>query len=257
MSQGNSYEELRDGASGEGGEAWRQADREERRLRELYRELKDDPRYTQEHKAEKSWDAYERAAPKITANKERAKEHLRKAAKTSERFSIPVPPGESLVTGDADKLIASQNHAASVVRRVERAERRAKGPLKPDAVAILREEYARGLEVGGVEGGAVCRGVLVAARELGVDRHAVVDPFRKERHRESLAEAEHRERLVGLIGGTVPEPPFARAGREQRGKPWEGGPPRAVLVPRERAPLPDAAPRGLPGHKKDRRPPWK
>ncbi len=36
----NTYEQLRDAATGEGGEAWRAADREEGKLHAFYRELK-------------------------------------------------------------------------------------------------------------------------------------------------------------------------------------------------------------------------
>ena len=42
----SAYEELRDGATGEGGDAWREADRRTSKLHALYRELKEDPRYT-------------------------------------------------------------------------------------------------------------------------------------------------------------------------------------------------------------------
>ncbi len=49
------YEELRDSTSGELGAAWKDADRQEASLREQYNALKDDPRYTEEYKAEKAW----------------------------------------------------------------------------------------------------------------------------------------------------------------------------------------------------------
>jgi hypothetical protein len=49
------YEQLRDSATGEAGEVWRRADREESNLRATYRQLQEDPRYSAEHKAEKAW----------------------------------------------------------------------------------------------------------------------------------------------------------------------------------------------------------
>ena len=62
------YEQLRDSATGEAGDAWRRKDREEANLRTLYRTLREDPRYTQEHKAEQAWERYEAAKEKIEAD---------------------------------------------------------------------------------------------------------------------------------------------------------------------------------------------
>jgi hypothetical protein len=53
-----SYDQLRDQATGGGAEAWRQADREEGKLRGLYTSLKEDPRWSEEHKAENTWSTY-------------------------------------------------------------------------------------------------------------------------------------------------------------------------------------------------------
>ncbi len=244
----NSYEELRDEATGEGGEAWRAADREESNLRALYRELKDDPRYSEEHKAETAWARYEAAKEKIAAGKAKARELLQKQARTNERFSLPFPDGEGPVTTDTNKLLASQNEQARIVRQVERRQK-APGPFKPDVAAMLKEEYGRGLEVGGVQGGATCRGVLEAARELGVDGHTVVEGFRKDRHRESFERAEHSERLVQLIGGRVPEPPFARPGSGGRGSDFHTGRTNSFLAGRKRT-------AEAPGRSSGRRPPW-
>ena len=49
-----SYEQLRDSTTGEAGERWKAFNREESNLRALYQELKEDPRYTNEHKAEQA-----------------------------------------------------------------------------------------------------------------------------------------------------------------------------------------------------------
>src|SRR3712207_9186750 len=92
------YEQLRDSATGEAGEAWRRADREETNLRTLYRNLKDDPRYTPEHKAERAWAAYEKDAPKITHGRTKARELLEKQVRNAERFSVPMPDGEGGTT---------------------------------------------------------------------------------------------------------------------------------------------------------------
>ena len=252
----NTYEQLRDGATGEGGEAWRAADRGEAKLYALYRELKDDPRYTDEHKAETAWRQYEAAKGKIEAGKTKAKELLGKQARSAERFSIPVPPEESITTTDTAKLLASQNEASRIVRKIDRmggnAKGKAKGPFAPDKLDVLREEYGRGLETGGVQGGAICRGVLDVADELGVDRHSVIDAFRKDRHRESLERAEHNERLASLLGGKVPEPPFAKPGERKRVPGQYGRGSGALLLPGRETLAPGTASRG-----KRRRAPWK
>jgi hypothetical protein len=211
------YEQLRDSATGEAGEAWKAADREESGLRTLYRELKEDPRYTDDHKAEKAWQRYEAAKEKIAANKAKAREGLEKQARTGERFSIPMPAEESLVTSDPQKLLLSQNESARIVRKLDRLGANNKGPFKHDKAEILRQEYGRGLEVGGVQGGAICRGVLSAADELSIDTNEVVDGFRRERHHKSLENAQHASRLTQLIGKQVPEPPFPKPGSRSRG----------------------------------------
>jgi hypothetical protein len=225
------YAEMRDGATGEGGEAWRRADREDGNLRQLYTTLKGDNRYSDEYKAEKAWEAYEAVREKIAGGREKAREMLEAQARLGERFSIPVPDGEALVTSDTTKLLASQNEAARIVRKIDRIDNSGKGsPLKPDRLAVLRQEYGRGLEVGGAQGGIVCRGVLAAADELGVDAHSIVDGFRKDRHRESLERGEHSGRLARTVGGSVPPPPFPRPGRPVQ----QGGGPRPLFVPRDR-----------------------
>lgn len=212
------YEQLRDETAGEAGQAWREADRAENNLRELYRSLKEDPRYTEEHKAEKAWQSYEAGKDKITVGKEKARELLKKSAQTAGRFSIPLPDSESLVTTDAAKLLASQNEATRIIRKIERASSGASGPFKPNNAETLKAEYGRGLEIGGMQGGAICRGVLMAADELGVNLSEVVDGFRRQRHREALERAQQAERAFGLIGTRLMKPPFPRPGSREAAK---------------------------------------
>jgi hypothetical protein len=205
------YESLRDSATGEAGEAWKRADREESNLRTLYSNLKEDPRYTSEHKAEQAWRVYEATKEKIAADKTKAREGLEKQARTGEQhFSFPMPEGESLITSDTSKLLASQNEAARIVRKLDRLASSGVGPFKPDRVEVLKGEYERGLQTGGVQGGAICRGALEAADELGMVRHQIVDGFRKQSHRNSLEDAERAVMRSGLIGKQIPEPPFKR-----------------------------------------------
>jgi hypothetical protein len=112
------------------------------------------------------------------------------------------------------------------------------------------------MEVGGIEGGCICRGVLSAARELGVDTDTVVNEFRKDRHHESLQRAEHSARLAGLISTkSVPEPPFAKPGAVSRGSASSSSARRGVFQNphNQQASL---SPSGVLGSGKRRRP-WK
>ena len=241
------YEQLRDQATGPAGEAWKAADRETGRLYGLYRELQEDPRYTDEHKAEKAWERYEAVKGKIEAGKAKAKDLLEKQARSAERFSIPLPPDVSLTTSDPQELLAAQNEASRVVRKIDRLKAADKGPFATDRADVLRQEYERGLQTGGLQGGSICRGVLEAADELGMDKHEIVDGFRKDRHRESFDRAAQAERLTTLIGGKVPEPPFGKPGQRKRVPGQYGRGSGAVLVGRER---------GVSAGTR-RRPPWK
>jgi hypothetical protein len=168
----NPYEALRDSATGEAGEAWKAADREAKKLAALYQELREDPRYTDAHKAETAWARYEAGKGRIEAG--RAKELLERQARSAERFSLPFPDGEGPTTTDTQKLLATQNETARLLRRIDRMGADGKGPFRSDPAAVLRDEYGRGLEVGGVQGGALCRAVLEAARDLGMAADSIV-----------------------------------------------------------------------------------
>src|SRR5687768_1186854 len=54
-----SYDDVQREAKGPGVEEWRQADHARENLSELYTSLRDDPRFTEEHKAETAWARYE------------------------------------------------------------------------------------------------------------------------------------------------------------------------------------------------------
>jgi len=140
------YEHLRDSATGEAGAAWKAADREEANLRTLYSTLKEDPRYTPEHKAEQAWAAYEAAKEKIAEGKAKARERLEQQVRSGERFSIPMPEGEHLVPSDTSKLLASQNEASRKVRKLERFERSGAGPFKRKPAEVLMGRVPRRVE---------------------------------------------------------------------------------------------------------------
>lgn len=85
-------------------------------------------------------------------------------------------------------------------------------PIPPAycARSIRRDEYKKGLDAGGVLGGAICRGVISAAEDYGVELDAIVDEYRNDRQRKRLSDGERNREQLGYIGMRVPEPPFDR-----------------------------------------------
>jgi len=104
-----SYEELRDSSTGEVGSAWKSADRQESDLRTYYRELIDDPRYSEAHKAQLAWQRHEETKERILTARARSKELLEERAGQYRTQAITVRPGEGLVTNSETKLLLSQN----------------------------------------------------------------------------------------------------------------------------------------------------
>jgi hypothetical protein len=88
----SSYEDLRGSARGQAGELWKAADKEEASLGAYYEQLKEDPRFTEEHKAELAWGRYNQAKEKIVEGREKAGEQLASDAATYRRQAIPMPP---------------------------------------------------------------------------------------------------------------------------------------------------------------------
>jgi hypothetical protein len=130
-----------------------------------------------------------------------------------------------------NQLLLSQNEHTRIVRKLDRLEASARGPFKRSRVEVLQEEYGRGLEVGGVQGGSICCGVLSAADELGIDTNSVVDRYRNQRHRDNLERAQHNVRLADLFSKQgPPEPPFPRPGTSGSG---EASGPRRIGTPRQ------------------------
>jgi hypothetical protein len=244
-----SYEQLRASVDGEACAAWDLVDRQVSELRTFYEQLKEDERYSSEYKAEQAWKRFVAVKEKISRGTAKTKELLEKQIHSRQQFSIPMPQGEPVHTHDANKLIASQNEASRIVRKIDRLDSTGKGPFKPDRTEMLRSEYARGLEIGGVQGACICRGVLAAADELGVDTDSIVDPFRRDRHRDSLQGAQLAARQLDLIGSDLPQPPFPDLSKRTRGS--EPRRQSALLLPKATE-LSSAS-----GRSKRSRRPWK
>jgi hypothetical protein len=214
-----SYEQLRSSADGEAGEAWDAVDRQVRDLRRYYEKLREDERLTSDYKSEEAWKRFEAAKPKIEQGKEKTKDLLEKQIRSRHQSSIPMPKGHGGPARDTNALLVAQNEASRIVRKIDRMgdAKSRKSPFKPDKTEMLRTEYERGLEIGGVEGASICRGALAAGNELGVDVDSIVDSFRTERHRESLQRSQQAARQLDLIGSDIPQPPFPAPGQRGRG----------------------------------------
>jgi hypothetical protein len=207
------YESIRDDTSlvpSEAREAWIRADQANRSLTREYDQLINDESLNDEYRETRAFEAYEQKKGVVEAAGKKARETLLKHAGFAVKSSFPKPTGESLSTNDSTKLLLDQNEAARLVRTVERRLREAPGPFSVSSAELLREEYKRGLQdLQGAEAGAVCRGVLRAAREMGVDPEEIVDPLRGDSHREMLDKARRLEYAADLISSTAPKPPRA------------------------------------------------
>lgn len=186
--------------------AWIEADQSERMLRSHYERLTDDGDLNDEAKARRAGEVYEQHRKGVEGKKQAAKDALIKASKSAVKSSIPTPSGEASSSTDPTKLLLDQNEANRIVRIVER--RGDKGPFSQSSGDYLAKEYKRGLEIGGVEGGAICRGALRAAQELGAGDEWLP---RNDRQRELLDNARRLEHYAGLIATDAPKPPKSLA----------------------------------------------
>ena len=193
--------------------AWIEADQAERMLRGQYETLAEDTDLNDEAKARRASEIYEGRREVVERKKQAAKDGLIKASKSAVKSSVPRPSGEATSSTDPTKLLLDQNEANRIVRTLERRKDQ-KGPFTQSSSDYLKEEYRRGIEVGGVEGGAICRGALRAAQELGAGDEWLP---RNDRQRELLDQARRLEHFSGLISTSAPKPPksLGKASRER------------------------------------------
>lgn len=204
-----SYEAIRDNSDlvpSDVRKMWIEADQSERMLRQTYDRLAEDSDLTAEARQRKATEVYEQSRERIESRKQATRQALLKQVEYAEKAAIPRPSGEPLSSNDPTKMLIEQNEAGRLVRTIER--RRAQGgPFRHDTGDFLKQEYKRGLEAGGLEGGSVCRGVLRAAQELGISHEEVIGSLRDERHRESLDRARRLEMAADTINTKPPKPP--------------------------------------------------
>ncbi len=187
-------------------ESFIRADQARRGLHREYEKLLSDEDLTDEARARRAQELHEQRSGGVESAGRKARESILKQAKSAEQASMPKPSGEGLSSSSPDRILLDQNEASRVIRTIER-KKAAPGPFRHDSGAYLTQEYARGMEIGGVEGGAICRGVLRAADELGIDPEQVVDPLRNEKHRESLDKARRLAWLSDTVSTQAPSIP--------------------------------------------------
>jgi hypothetical protein len=255
------YEQLRDGLDGEAGISWRDGDRWTSYLKEKFEGLRADESLSEQGKSEKAQDYLDRIAPRIQKAYEEARKHLDEEVKRKRGASVPMPDNKTLFANpvkESTELVAIQSEAASIQTKVQSLQSRAPAGLRAGSHAtdVLREAFAQGMEIGGVEGRVKCRGALRAAEALGVPVDDVVSAYREQRHYEAADEA---QRLASMLlsvpsGKSVPANPFA-AQRSPRGGEFHTGR-GATLFKGRPAPQP-ASQRGVGGSERRRKPRWK
>jgi hypothetical protein len=244
------YEGIQQEAKGPGVEEWRQADKARAGLSATYQSLKEDPRYSEEHKAQTAWAKYEEVRAQVEQLAPEAREKMLRSAEGRERLSIPTPEHEGLITKDTDKLLLTAHERSRLEGLISREEKSSKGPFKANPADVLKREYARGLTQGGPGGGATVRAVYELARDWGLDIHQIVDEHRKPHHHGALEDAQRARMQANIVGKGVSEPPFPNP-RLQGGKAarrvgdYGGG--QKAFVPRGKQT----------SATKKRRPPWK
>lgn len=80
-----------------------------------------------------------------------------------------------------------------------------------------RPAPTRGMEVGGVEGVAICDGARRAGDELGVDADSYLNPLRTEAQLEELDRARRYRQIADSVVTRPPKPRRRRAGSETAG----------------------------------------
>jgi hypothetical protein len=211
-----SYEELRDKVQDSAvRELWRAGDADAARARDEMQRVHDDETLTEEGKkqaAQKIVDSYAQKAKQHYAD---AREKVIRSVENARAFSVPMPDGGTLATSrakDSGELVAVQGETERIVQRVAgkglqaMTKEASKNPrdrgMRESAshrAAALREEYARAMSTGGLEGKVLAHATLRAAEAMGVDYDSVVDEFRNDRQRRYVQEALQLQSVSGSI----------------------------------------------------------
>jgi hypothetical protein len=240
----------------------REAQAARRDLIRQYESLDSDERYTDEHRATAAWQAYDESKSLIEQKAKSAREKLLESADRHELSSLPFPGGQSLRTDDVQLLALSQGERSRIVERLgyeppNIARMKAAGKNVPASAEarpanVLREEYARGLDIGGPQGGAICRAVIGLAEDRGMNVDDIVDEHRREWQRDYLQNAQEARIQARSVYSRVPLPNYSRPGGAKSPEEARAGKKRTPFgVPKEASSGPLFQKKGR------RRPSWK
>jgi hypothetical protein len=240
----------------------REAQAARRDLIRQYESLDSDERYTDEHRATTAWQAYDESKSLIEQKAKSAREKLLESADRHELSSLPFPGGQSLRTDDVQLLALSQGERSRIVERLgyeppNIARMKAAGKNVPASAEarpanVLREEYARGLDIGGPQGGAICRAVIGLAEDRGMNVDDIVDEHRREWQRDYLQNAQEARIQARSVYSRVPLPNYSRPGGAKSPEEARAGKKRTPFgVPKEASSGPLFQKKGR------RRPSWK
>jgi hypothetical protein len=237
----------------------REAQAARRDLIRQYESLDNDERYTDEHRATAAWQAYDKSKPLIEQKANAAREKLLKSADEYELSSIPLPGGQSLRTNNVELLSLTQGERARIVERLSYeppniARMKAAGKNVPASAEnkpanVLREEYARGLDIGGPQGGAICRAVVGLAEDRGMRVDDIVDEHRRDWQRTYLQNAQDARIQARSVYSRVPLPSSPRPGGAKSPEEARAGKRRTLFG------MPKKASAAI--QKKRRKPHWK
>jgi hypothetical protein len=110
--------------------------------------------------------------------------------------------------------------------------------FKTTPTDFLRQKYEEGLNIGGVQGTALCHAVERAGEEVGVSVEQIVEPFRTDEQRKSLDDARRLTYFSDLISTKgAPEPPRSLTKAVQRARREMHRPLAPVMLPGSSEPI--------------------
>jgi hypothetical protein len=211
-----SYEELRDRIPDPGvREMWRAGDADAARFRTEMQRVHEDETLSEEGKKQEAQRIIDRYAGKAQQHYADAREKAAHSVDNAYDFSVPMPDGGVLATSrakDSSEILAIQGEAERIVQKVsgkslqattkeasknsnDRGIREAAGRR----AEALKEEYAKAIALGGLEGKVLAHATLRAAEAMDVDYDSVVDEFRNDRQRRYVQEALQLQAFSGSI----------------------------------------------------------
>jgi hypothetical protein len=215
----SAYEQAEAAAPGEGGKILRELNQTRADYQKRIEALREDPRYTDEHKGAEAWRLYSQTQAKIGELAPKAKAGFERSAESLERLATPMPVGEGLITKDVDKLGLTSAEYQRISGMLDRQERNTKDPFKVKPAETLERELSEALKHDGPGAGAKARAVHQVARDRQIDLESVYQKHRKPSQVGALEDAQAAYNSLQLVGTRgVKEPPFPNPDKQPRGE---------------------------------------